>query len=116
MGRIRVAGHLPLSRILTGFDTFTPIDGGPSWIDSAFYEIDAVAEGNPSVKMMMGPMMQVLLEDSFKLKIHRQAGEGPVYFLSVARGGPKLHWFAEGSCTPYSSATAPASAGPEILR
>jgi uncharacterized protein (TIGR03435 family) len=84
-------------------DTFTPINGGPSWVHSAFYEIDATAEGNPSVKMMMGPMMQVLLEDRFQLKIHRQAGEGPVYFLTVAHGGPKLHPFTEGSCTPYST-------------
>ena len=46
-------------------------------------------------------MMQVLLEDRFQLKIHRQTSEGPVYLLSVARGGPKLHPFTEGSCTPY---------------
>jgi uncharacterized protein (TIGR03435 family) len=44
----------------------------------------------------------MLLEDRFQLKVHRQTGEGPVYVLSVARGGPKLHAFAEGSCTPYS--------------
>jgi len=84
-------------------DTFTPINGGPSWIRSAFFEIDAVADGNPSVKTMMGPMMQPLLEDRFHLKIHHQTGEGPVYFLVVARGGAKLHSFVEGSCTPYST-------------
>ena len=80
-----------------------PIEGGPSWIHSAFYEINAKAEGNPSVKMMMGPMMQLLLEDRFHLKIHRQTSEGPVYFLTVGRGGPKLHAFTEGSCTRYSA-------------
>ena len=84
-------------------DTFTPINGGPSWIHSAFYEIDAVAEGSPSVKTMMGPMMQALLEDRFHLKIHHQTGEGPVYFLSVAHGGPKLHPFVEGSCVLRTS-------------
>lgn len=79
-----------------------PIKGGPPWLHSAFYEINAQAEGNPSVKTMMGPMMQVLLEDRFHLKVRREATEGPVYFLTVARGGPKLHAFTEGSCTPYS--------------
>jgi uncharacterized protein (TIGR03435 family) len=59
------------------------------------------------VPMMMGPMMQVLLEDRFQLKIHRETTEGPVYFLSVARGGPKLHPFTEGSCTPYSTLPRP---------
>jgi uncharacterized protein (TIGR03435 family) len=80
---------------------FTPINGGPSWVHSAFYEINAKAEGNPSVETMTGPMMRVLLEEYFHLKIHQQTAEGPVYFLRVARGGPKLHSFAEGSCTPY---------------
>jgi len=93
-------------------DTFTPIDGGPSWIHSAFYEIDAKAEGNPSVRMMRGPMMQTLLEDRFQLKIHHQTAEGPVYFLTVARGGPKLHAFTEGSCTPFNSSDPPPTLQP----
>jgi bla regulator protein blaR1 len=79
----------------------TPTNGGPPWLQSASYEINAKAEGNPSVTMMLGPMMQALLEDRFQLKIHRETTEGPVYFLSVARGGPKLQPFTEGSCTLY---------------
>src|SRR4051812_46034795 len=31
---------------------FTPIAGSPSWVHSAFYEINAKAEGNPSERMM----------------------------------------------------------------
>jgi uncharacterized protein (TIGR03435 family) len=65
----------------------TPINGGPRWLHSASYDINAKAEGNPTVEMMLGPMMQKLLEDRFQLKIHRQTSEGPVYFLTVARGG-----------------------------
>jgi uncharacterized protein (TIGR03435 family) len=84
----------------------TPITGGPPWIHTASYDINAKAEGNPSKEMMLGPMMQALLEDRFQLKIHRQTSEGPVYFLTVARGGPgrevaKLQPFTEGSCTLY---------------
>ena len=79
----------------------TPITGGPPWIHTTSYDINAKAEGNPSKEMMFGPMMQVLLEDRFQLKIHRQTSEGPVYFLTVARGGPKLQPFTEGSCTLY---------------
>jgi uncharacterized protein (TIGR03435 family) len=81
----------------------TPINGGPPWLRSAFYEINAKAEGDPSVDMMFGPMMQALLEDRFQLKIHRQTSEGSVYVLTVARGGQKLHPFIEGTCTPYST-------------
>ena len=79
---------------------FTPINGGPSWIRSAAYEINARAEGAPSVRTMNGPMMRALLEQYFHLEIHHQIAEGPVFFLTVARGGPKLHSFVAGSCTP----------------
>ena len=88
-------------------DPFTPIDGGPSWVHAAFYEINAQAEGNPDVTTMRGPMMQVLLEEYFHLKIHHETAEGPVYFLSVARGGAKLRSFTEGSCIPYSTSPRP---------
>jgi uncharacterized protein (TIGR03435 family) len=94
-------GHLNLNR------EPAPIHGGPPWLRSASYEINARAEGNPGVPMMLGPMMQRLLEDRFQLKIHRQTNEGPVYFLTVARGGPKLQPSTEGSCTPYSTLPRP---------
>jgi bla regulator protein BlaR1 len=81
----------------------TPINGGPPWLHSAFYEINAKVEGNPSVAMMMGPMLQVLLEERFQLKVHHQTSDSPVYFLTVARGGPKLPLFTGGSCAPRST-------------
>jgi uncharacterized protein (TIGR03435 family) len=75
------------------------ISGGPSWINSERYTIVAKSEGTPSFEMMYGPMMQALLEDRFKLKIHRETREVPVYALTVAKNGPKLTQFKEGSCT-----------------
>ena len=63
------------------------------------YEINAGAEGHPNVEMMQGPMLQALLEDRFKLKIHRETREGPVYALTLANGGSRLKPFEEGSCT-----------------
>jgi uncharacterized protein (TIGR03435 family) len=56
-------------------------------------------------------MMQKLLEEHFQLKIHHELTEGPVYFLTVPRGGPKLHAFTEGSCTPYTSPPPPLQPG-----
>jgi bla regulator protein BlaR1 len=93
----------------------TPITGGPSWLRSAFYDINARAEGNPGVEMMMGPMLQTLFEDRFQLKIHRETHEGPVFFLTVASGGLKLHPTAEGSCTPVLTYP-PASLQPDQKR
>lgn len=76
------------------------ISGGPPWINSDLYEINAKAEGPASRAMMNGPMLQALLEDRFKLKIHPETREVPVYALTVAKGGPKLKPFKEGSCIP----------------
>ena len=73
--------------------------GGPEWTKSDLYEIDARAKGLQSRSMMNGPMLQALLGQRFKLKLHRETRNVPVYALRVARGGPKLQAF-EGSCTP----------------
>lgn len=80
-----------------------PIEGGPKWIHTEEFEIDARAEGHPSVEMMEGPMMQALLEDRFKLKIHRATRQGPIYELTLAKGASKLKTFQEGSCIPLPS-------------
>jgi uncharacterized protein (TIGR03435 family) len=67
-------------------------------MDSESYDIDAKAEGAPGLEMMNGPMMQVLLEDRFKLKIHRETRDAGVYELTVAKSGPKLQVAQAGSC------------------
>jgi uncharacterized protein (TIGR03435 family) len=86
-------GHVnPRSRVAVG--------GGPAWINSTTYRIDAKPSGPQSQGMMHGPMLQTLLEDRFKLKIHRESREVPAYAVTVAKGGPKLHPFQKGSCTP----------------
>ncbi len=66
-----------------------------AWIDSELYTIEAKAENNPDHAipgqgMMLGPMMQALLEDRFKVKVHRETRQVPVYALTVENGGPKL--------------------------
>jgi len=71
--------------------------GGPDWIDSDRYDIAARAEGNPSRDEMMS-MLQLLLEDRLKLKVHRETRDIPIYDLKVVKGGPKLTVYKEGSC------------------
>lgn len=76
------------------------IEGGPDWIHSEAFEIDAKSGGHPSFQMMEGPMMQRILEDRFNLRIHRETRQGPVYELTLGKRAPKLKPFQEGSCTP----------------
>jgi bla regulator protein BlaR1 len=73
--------------------------GGPAWTRSDLYEVDAQAATPQSRAMMNGPMLQALLEDRLKLRVHLETRAIPVYALAVAEGGPKLQPF-EGSCVP----------------
>jgi uncharacterized protein (TIGR03435 family) len=79
-----------------------PIEGGPDWMHSERFDIDARSDGQPSILMMQGPMMQAVLEDRFRLKIHRETQQGPVYELALDKGSPKLKPLQEGSCTPVT--------------
>ena len=70
-------------------------------------------KGSPGQEMMRGPMLQALLEDRFKLKIHQETREVPVYALTVAKNGPKLKAFEEGSCVAFETFKLPAAPTPE---
>src|SRR5215467_14289676 len=52
-----------------------PLSGGPKWIESDLFTIEAKADGLPNARMMLGPMLQSLLEDRFKLKLRREVKE-----------------------------------------
>jgi len=78
-----------------------PISGGPSWMNSDLYRIDAKAEGPANLEMMRGPMMQALLEDRFKLKLHRESKETNIFELIVGKSGAKLHAAKEGGCEVF---------------
>jgi uncharacterized protein (TIGR03435 family) len=48
--------------------------------------------------MMLGPLMQALLEDRLRLEVHREIREFPVYALTVEKDGPRLHAATGASC------------------
>jgi uncharacterized protein (TIGR03435 family) len=78
----------------------TPIEGGPDWIYKERYAINAKTESEVSRELMNGPMLQALLEERFKLKVHFETRQMPVYVVTVAKGGLKLRRHEEGSCVP----------------
>jgi uncharacterized protein (TIGR03435 family) len=90
-----------------------PIEGAPNWLQSDRYMIQAKTAVDVGSGTMQGPMVQSLLEDRFKLKVHRHTREVPVYELTVAKGGSKLKPF-DGGCTPVDSAAEPLT--PKQLR
>lgn len=67
--------------------------GGPDWLRSAKFDITAkAADGTPPTAM--GPMLQALLAERFRLTSHRETRELPVFAVVRARGdgqpGPRL--------------------------
>jgi uncharacterized protein (TIGR03435 family) len=67
------------------------ITGGPAWLDSDHFNIEAVTPGEvrPTHDEQMA-MLRNLLADRFKLTFHRETKEFSIYELSVAKGGSKL--------------------------
>ncbi len=74
------------------------VQGGPSWLDTDRYDIQAQSEST-AIAQSVAPMLQTLLEQRFKVRIHKEARDTSVYILTVANAGPKLQPMQEGSCT-----------------
>jgi len=67
---------------------------GPDWISTTRFDIVAkLPEG--ATKADAPKMLQALLEDRFKLAVHRDSKENPVLALVVGKGGPKMQESAE---------------------
>lgn len=62
---------------------------GPAWINSEIYEIQAKAE-SPTTEAELKLMLQTLLVERFKLKLHREEREMPVYALVAGKNGVKF--------------------------
>jgi bla regulator protein blaR1 len=75
------------------------IIGGPGWLESTHYNIEAKATGSATMEQLL-QMLQSLLEDRFKLKVHHEMKEMTVFDLTVAKNGLKLPPPRKGSCTP----------------
>jgi uncharacterized protein (TIGR03435 family) len=68
------------------------IIGGPSWIDSDEYDIQATANcsGGALGLEQLQQMIQSMLQDRFQLKAHMETRELPVYNLVVSQDGLKI--------------------------
>jgi uncharacterized protein (TIGR03435 family) len=62
---------------------------GPDWIETQRFDIIAKIPANASADQIP-EMLQALLEDRFKLAIHRENKDTPVLVLVVGKNGPHL--------------------------
>lgn len=60
----------------------------PSVEPSEYFEVDARAGTTPTIDQAR-VMLQSLLAERFRLRVHREPLETPVYVLTAAKGGPK---------------------------
>ena len=65
------------------------ITGGPDWIRTDRWDIEAKADHSYNLDDLH-VMFQNLLADEFKLKFHKETKEGPVYALMVDKSGSKV--------------------------
>jgi uncharacterized protein (TIGR03435 family) len=65
--------------------------GGPSWLDSDFYDIAATTGDRADISNgQYRALLRGLLTDRFQLKVHWETRQSDVYALVIAKGGPKL--------------------------
>ena len=86
------------------------LSGGPSWISSERYDIDAKLDDSqvepleklPSEQRILQIRLRVqsLLADRFKLVVRDETKEVPVYALVIAKNGPKLQEAKPGDTYP----------------
>jgi uncharacterized protein (TIGR03435 family) len=68
---------------------FDQLSGAPGWIATDRFDINAEAE-RPSSPQEFQVMLRNLIKDRFKLRMHSETKERPVYVLSVDKGGLKM--------------------------
>jgi uncharacterized protein (TIGR03435 family) len=88
-----------------GVEDGARVRGGPDWVRSTLYTIEAVAAGAADAQAMRGPMLRALLERRFGLKVHVETEQFPVPQLTVAPGGHKMK---PATCTISGPSPAPA--------
>jgi len=72
------------------------VTGGPSWIDTNKFDVDAkfdptdIDDAKNLTYRQKADMLRPVLADRFRLKVHFVTKEFPVYYLVVAKGGLKM--------------------------
>ena len=73
--------------------------GGPGWVDSEQYDVIAKGESTDATLDQIKAMLRTLLADRFKLVVHREIKEMPVYTLVEGKNGLKMQEAKEGEKT-----------------
>jgi uncharacterized protein (TIGR03435 family) len=88
-GQIRYNGSTLQSLLMQAYDLKSYQVSGPAWLDDERYDIVAkIPEG--ATKEQVPAMLQSLLAERFRLRVHWESKEQRAYALAVGRNGPHL--------------------------
>lgn len=87
------------------------ISGGPSWAGSERFDVEGKTDDRSASPDKIRLMLQSLLEDRFKLRVHNETKNAPVYALVVLKSGPKIKLSADQSPQDVNG-PAPPGGGP----
>jgi len=92
LGRCVISGALLTHLIAIAYRIQVQnIKGGPDWVrESPRFDVEAKAENGPVTEEQLLLMLQNLLADRFRLKLHRETIERPGYALVMTKNGLKL--------------------------
>ena len=119
-GGLYRATNAPLRALIANayLNQFPPkgeqIFGGPGWIDTEHFDIEAKAEGDPN-REEESLMVQSLLEDRFKLVVHHETRQLPTYALLLSKNGktgPQLTKHSDDAKCADPAAGSPPPPGP----
>ena len=114
-GKMRIGMRVEAGRVDIGFASLRDLImwayevkpfqvSGPEWITGERWEVAAkMPEG--ATRAQVPAMLRALLEERFKLKVHRDSRDQNVYALEQGKGGHKLK---EAATVPETAAAAPA--------
>src|ERR1035438_637147 len=99
--------NVSLKNVLTSaYDVKEYQINGPNWLDRERFDIVAkIPQG--ATKEQFQQMLQNLLVERFKLALHHETKELPMYALVVGKGGPKLKESVDDDATAASGAAPP---------
>jgi len=91
-GRVTITNATLKTLIRNAYDIQSfQFGGGPSWLDSDFYDIAATTGGAADIPQdQYRALIRSLLADRFHLKVHWETRQGDIYALVVAKNGPKM--------------------------
>ena len=76
------------------------LSGGPAWLDSDKFELEARAGDSSADESRLRSMLQTLLAERFKFVAHHETRELPVYALAVGKNGPRFRKLKDGEDPP----------------